>query len=144
MGVGSVGVAGGANALVFQNATTAELGGTIKANEDVVVTADDTSKLYNIGVGVAASGSVAVGAVAVVTYFENETVARILENAVIGSLSNKVNNVVVKATSKELVTSDAAGASGSGSAAIGGTLDVLHHKTLGMIFEQKSTRTREA
>ena len=72
---GTAGVAGGANALVFENSTTAALGGMVVKANDVLVSATADSRLYNIAAGAAGGGTAAVTAVAVVTYFKNTTTA---------------------------------------------------------------------
>jgi hypothetical protein len=118
---GSVGVAGGASALVFQNIVSASLGGTADACGDVKVSASSDSKLFNIAAAAGIGGTAGVTGVAVVTYFYNKTSAFIKSGAVIRA----IGDILVRAASKEFVTADAAGASGSGTASVGGTLDVV-------------------
>ena len=85
-----------------------------------------TILLVNVAAGVALGGTAGVSAVAVVTYFQGNTTAEILDNAHIGSDAEKIGGgVKVAATSSELVTADAAGLSGGGVAGVGGTLDVI-------------------
>ena len=123
---GTAGVAGGANALVFENSTTAALGGMVVKANDVLVSATADSRLYNIAAGAAGSGTAAVTAVAVVTYFKNTTTAYLADGTVIGTAASPVTgDVAVLANSYEFVTADAAGMSGGGTAGVGGTLDVL-------------------
>lgn len=123
---GTAGVAGGANALVFENSTTAALGGMVVKANDVLVSATADSRLYNIAAGVAGGGTAAVTAVAVVTYFKNTTAAYLAEGTVIGTAASPVTgDVAVLANSYEFVTADAVGMSGGGTAGVGGTLDVL-------------------
>lgn len=123
---GTAGVAGGANALVFENSTTAALGGMVVKANDVLVSATADSRLYNIAAGAAGSGTAAVTAVAVVTYFKNTTTAYLADGTVIGTAASPVTgDVAVLANSYEFVTADAAGMSGGGTVGVGGTLDVL-------------------
>ncbi|NCB91906.1 MAG: hypothetical protein EOM40_04945, partial [Clostridia bacterium] len=123
---GSVGVAGGVNTLVFQNAVNAYLAGIVKAGGKVHVHAGSDSRLINVAAAVGAGGTAGVTGVAVVTYFYNETVAYVKANAAIQAKGD----VTIEAISREFVTSDAAGASGAGTAAVGGTLDVVVTKVV--------------
>ena len=123
---GTVGVAGNVNVLVFQNHASAILGGTVTAGKDVNVKANTDSFLVNAALSAAGSGTVAGTAVAVVTYFYNETIAYVRANAVVTA----EGNIQVTATSKEFVTSDGAGMSASGSVAVGGTADVVITKVV--------------
>ena len=119
---GSTAVAGDVNALVFMNSTQASLGGNVTGANAIRVRANDDSKLLNIGIGVAASGAAAVTAVAVVTYFENKTLAQVLDKALLQAGNGGVEVIAV---SREFVSGDAAGMSGGGTAGVGGTLDVV-------------------
>lgn len=119
---GSTAVAGDVNALVFMNSTQASLGGNVTGANAIRVRANDDSKLLNIGIGVAASGAAAVTAVAVVTYFENKTLAQVLDKALLQAGNGGVEVIAV---SREFVSGDAAGTSGGGTAGVGGTLDVV-------------------
>ena len=118
---GTVGVAGGANALVFTNHVHAVLGGTATAGGDITVSAYTKSLLVNIAAAAGIGGTVGVTAIALITYFYNETLAYLKANASLTA----TGSVNVKADSNELVTADAAGASGSGTVSVGGTLDVI-------------------
>ncbi len=71
-------------------------------------------------------GTVGVTAVAVITYFYNETIAYVLHNAHLTA----TGEVLIGASSDEFVTADAAGASGSGTVSVGGTLDVIVSKVI--------------
>ena len=123
---GTAGVAGGVNALVFENKVNAALGGTAVAGKDVNVKASSDSALYNVAAGLGFGGTAGVTAVAVVTYFYNETVAQIVS----GSSLTASGALNVLADSKEFVTADAAGVSGGGVAGVGGTIDIVFTKVV--------------
>ena len=123
---GTVGVAGNVNVLVFQNHAKAILGGMVTAGKDVNVNANTDSFLVNAALSAAASGTVAGTAVAVVTYFYNETIAYVRANANIKA----DGNIRITAASEELVTSDGAGLAASGTVAVGGTADVVITKVV--------------
>lgn len=59
---------------------------------------------------------------AVVTYFENKTLAQVLDKALLQAGNGGVEVIAV---SREFVSGDAAGMSGGGTAGVGGTLDVV-------------------
>ena len=121
---GTVGIAGGANTLLFQNYVEAALG-TVKRARNVSVNANTDETLVNVAATVGFGGTVGVAAVAVITYFESETLAHIFDNAKIGSATNPVTgDVTVSAITSETVTADAAGASG-GLVGVGGTADII-------------------
>ena len=74
----SAGVAGDVNVLIFSSVTTAKLGGTmIVAGGSIRVLANSDSLLVNVGAGIAVGGTAGVVAVAIVTYFYNQTYAMI-------------------------------------------------------------------
>ncbi|MDO4545395.1 MAG: hypothetical protein Q4C25_04495, partial [Bacillota bacterium] len=127
---GKVGVAGGANVLVFQNEVHAILGGTVGTTgnkvRNVTVQAASDSKLINIGVTAGIGGTAGVSAVVVVTYFYNETLVYIREASKIYASGD----VKVRANSKEYVSADAAGAAVGGTAGVGGTADIVITKVI--------------
>ena len=135
---GSVGVAGGANALVFQNYVTSALGGTTgdinNPVQSVKVSANSDSSLYNLAAAAGIGGTAGVTAVAVITYFYNETLAYVKENSRIYA----AGAVDILADSKEFVTADAAGAAGSGTVSVGGTLDVVVTKVVTKAYTEKN------
>lgn len=114
------------NSTETNDGTNNALGGMVVKANDVLVSATADSRLYNIAAGAAGSGTAAVTAVAVVTYFKNTTTAYLADGTVIGTAASPVTgDVAVLANSYEFVTADAAGMSGGGTAGVGGTLDVL-------------------
>ena len=131
-GSGSVGLAGGANALVFMNHVTAMLGGTATAGGAIDVTAHAKSLLVNIAAAAGFAGTVGGTGVAVITYFYNETIAYVLKNARLTA----TKDVCINASSEEFVTADAAGMSGSGTVSFGGTLDVIVTKVVTKAYTQ--------
>ncbi len=121
----TAGVAGNVNALVFNNVTEATVG-SVESAKAVHVLANAEDNLFNIGASAAGGGTGAGTAVVVVTYFQNETTAKVYDNAIIGNENKKIAGAVeIIATSKEFVTADAAGISASGTAAVGGTFDII-------------------
>ncbi len=104
------------------NAVTAELGGTAVAGIDVSVTAGTDSLLVNAALAVGAGGTAGVTAIALIAYFYQQTIARVLMGA---HVTATTGDVLIQATSGEFVTADAAGAAVGGTAGVGGTLDVI-------------------
>ena len=131
-------MAGGANALVFQNYVTSALGGTTgdinNPVQSVKVSANSDSSLYNLAAAAGIGGTAGVTAVAVITYFYNETLAYVKENSRIYA----AGAVDILADSKEFVTADAAGAAGSGTVSGGGTLDVVVTKVVTKAYTEKN------
>lgn len=137
---GSVGVAGGASVLVFRNKITAVLAGSVGTEQNragsLKVSATSESRLYNIAAAAGLSGSVGVAAVAVVTYFYNETISYVKA----GSRIFTAGAVEILADSGEFVTADAAGASVSGAVSVGGTLDVVVTKVITKAYTEKNVK----
>ena len=123
---GTAGVAGGANALVYQNHVTAALGGKVTAGGDVTVLSSSSTIMANVLAAGAVGGTAGVTGVAVVTYLYNETLAYVRQ----GAMLNVSGNVRVAASSVETIVSEAIGASGSGTAAVGGTLMAVVSKLI--------------
>ncbi|MEN6635426.1 MAG: hypothetical protein ABFC56_06225, partial [Clostridiaceae bacterium] len=136
---GTAGIAGGANALVFQNAVTAELGGTATAGLDVIVSAGADSLLVNAAFAVGGGGTAGVTAIALITYFYQQTNARILTGA---RVTATAGDIEVHATSSEIVTADAAGVAIGGTAGVGGTLDIIVTKVVTKAYTESYATLR--
>ncbi|MEN6340037.1 MAG: hypothetical protein ABFD03_07915, partial [Clostridiaceae bacterium] len=132
---GSVGIAGGANALVFQNAVTAALGGTVRAQRDILVSVSTDSLLVNAALAIGGGGTVGVTAIAVITYFYNQTLAYLHTGARVTSVTGDID---VFADSQEIVTADAAGAAIGGTAGVGGTIDIIITKVVTKAYTEAS------
>ncbi|MBQ6410797.1 MAG: hypothetical protein IJI16_02470, partial [Atopobiaceae bacterium] len=125
-GAGTAAVGAGATVLYFDNSNVAELGGTVIATGDVTVRAENDSHLINANGAVAGSGTGSVTGVVAVTYFRTSTIARIVEgSSVRGPAREYAGNVSVTAESKERVDADVVGITGSGTAAVSGTVAVV-------------------
>ena len=120
-GAGTTAVGAGATVLYFDNTVLAELGGTVNASGTVTVNAENDSHLINAAGAVAGSGTASVTGVVAVTYFRTSTIARIIA----GSTVNAGGAASVTAISHERIDSDVVGITGSGSAAISGTIAVV-------------------
>ncbi len=121
---GKAAVSVGANVQVFQTKVTASAGGTMDVMGGVNVLAYNDVELFNIAAAVAASGTAAVSPVAVVTYFQGETLASLAADTDITALGA----VVVNADSYEFITLDVAGFAASGTASVSGAVSVLVSK----------------
>ncbi|MDP3447996.1 MAG: hypothetical protein Q8S22_08055, partial [Eubacteriales bacterium] len=134
---GTVGVAGGVNALVFSNIVTAALGGTVNADKGVLVSAKTDSLLVNAALAVGGGGTVGVTAIAVVTYFYNQTLAYAKQNA---NITSALGDIAIRASSSEFVTGNAAGIAVGGTAGVGGTLDILITKVITKAYTESSVK----
>jgi len=134
---GTAGVAGGANALVFTNVVTAALGGTANAQRGVLVAAGTDSLLVNAALAVGVGGTAGVTAIAVITYFYNQTLSYIHADAEITAVTGDIK---IAANSSEFVTADAAGAAVGGTAGVGGTLDILITKVVTKAYTESSVK----
>ena len=121
---GTASVAVGANTQVFSSKVKTSVGGTFTVGGDAKISAESDADLFNIALAVSGSGTAAVTPVAVVSVFEQETTADLLDGASV--IAN--GTFELSADSKELVTNDALGVSGSGVAAVSGTVEVLVSK----------------
>ena len=132
---GNAGVAGGANALVFQNAATAALGGIVSASKSVTVSARTDSLLVNAALAIGGGGTAGVTAIAVITYFYNSTLSYIHTGARVTTTTGDIN---IYADSQELVTADAAGVAIGGTAGVGGTLDIIVTQVITKAYTEAS------
>ncbi|NLF27306.1 MAG: hypothetical protein GX592_05355, partial [Clostridiales bacterium] len=123
-GGGSVGVAVGASALVFENDVLARLGGRVLSAGSIKVSAYSETKMDNYAAAVGIGGTVGVTPIAIVTYFDGTT------KAVVGAAADidAIGAVTVRADSKEDIATEAAGVSASGVASVSGTVDVILSK----------------
>ncbi|MDD3402964.1 MAG: hypothetical protein PHQ72_06365 [Hespellia sp.] len=120
---GTAAVAGAASVVLFDNETRSTAGAAVKlqALRDITIHADSDNKIFSIAAALAGSGTAAVGAVAPVVKFTGTTVA----GAGNGAALRAGGNVSVLADSKEDIDTYGAGAAGSGTAAVAGTIEVL-------------------
>ncbi|HWP21633.1 MAG TPA: hypothetical protein VN417_02730 [Candidatus Cryosericum sp.] len=132
---GNAGIAGGANALVFQNAATAALGGIVSASKSVTVSARTDSLLVNAALAIGGGGTAGVTAIAVITYFYNSTLSYIHTGARVTTTTGDIN---IYADSQELVTADAAGVAIGGTAGVGGTLDIIITQVITKAYTEAS------
>ncbi|MGF7003762.1 hypothetical protein M2149_002167 [Lachnospiraceae bacterium PFB1-21] len=123
---GNTAVAGGVNTLVFKNATKASLGGTVTAGRVVIVSATSDSTLVNVAGTGSIGGNAAVSAVAVITYFYNETVAFVESKSKITA----GKDIRIIAHSKEFVTADAAAVGVAATVGVSGAVDVIIVKVI--------------
>ena len=119
---GNTAVAGDVNVMVYKDTVQAMLGGSVTAGKGVTVQATADNMLVNVAAGIAVSGSTGVSAVALVTYFQSNTLAQVLNNA---SLTARSGSIAILAASTEFVTADAAGLAASGGTGVSGTADVV-------------------
>lgn len=118
-GAGTVAVTGGASALVFKNNVTAELGGTVNA-DNISVDAQSDVLLVNAAGAVGGAGTAGITPVAVVTYYNGTAQALVSSGSVIDAKGSfKLNG-----ESRETVTTDAIGAAIAGTAGVSGTVAV--------------------
>ncbi|MCF0143275.1 MAG: hypothetical protein HUJ75_07850, partial [Parasporobacterium sp.] len=139
-GSGSAAVAANASTLKYTNNIQALLGRLnptadadgkgkthITAGRNLSVTVNASETLVNAGAQIAGSGTAAVGGLIVITLYR-QTARAIIRQGVIAFNSNGAGiggNLNVTAITKETISSDGLGIQGSGTAAVGGLLDVV-------------------
>ena len=120
----SVDIAATAAVLKYENRVTAAGARRMDAKAgDIIIKASTEELIYNIAVAVALSASVAVNGTAVLTFIDCVTEAGVGDGAALTA----GGNISILATSREQISSDVAGGSGS-SVAIGGALDYIRTK----------------
>ncbi len=118
-GTASAGAAG--SILLYEDAVRAHLGGQITSGGDVKVTADTAVDLYNVALSLAGAATADIAGTAVVTSFQGLTEAVLLAGASVDT----AGSLAVLANAREFITADGAGISGSGTAAVSGTVNVI-------------------
>ncbi|MGL5174709.1 MAG: hypothetical protein ACRC75_12720, partial [Olsenella sp.] len=128
---GSVAVSAGSAVLFFQDTVTSRLaGGPIHASGNVDVSSYNNSKLVDAVGNLAVSGTAAITGAVAVTYFEAHVESSIAE----GTTVTAEGAISVTADSVENVNIDAIGFTGSGTAAVSGTIGVVVTKVVVRAF----------
>ncbi len=119
-GAQTAAVAGNAAVVNVDNFTKAEARQVLRADKAVNIVASAKEDLTNVGLSASGAGTAAIAATGVVINLDYETYARIYDAADVRS-----NEVKLTATTISKLNGFAIGAEGAGTAAVGGSLEVI-------------------
>ncbi len=120
-GAETAAVAGGAAVINVDNFTKAEVRQVLRADKEITIFAQATEDIINVGLSASGAETAAVAATGVVINLYDETFARIYDGADIRSGKEVNLNAITNAT----LDGFAIGAEGAGTAAVGGSLEVI-------------------
>ena len=120
-GAETAAVAGGAAVINVDNFTKAEVRQVLRADKEITILAEATEDIINVGLSASGAETAAVAATGVVINLYDETFARIYDGADIRSGKEVNLNAITNAT----LDGFAIGAEGAGTAAVGGSLEVI-------------------
>ena len=120
-GAETAAVAGGAAVINVDNFTKAEVRQVLRADKEITILAQATEDIINVGLSASGAETAAVAATGVVINLYDETFARIYDGADIRSGKEVNLNAITNAT----LDGFAIGAEGAGTAAVGGSLEVI-------------------
>lgn len=120
---GTAGVAGAVSVALFDNEVEASVGAAVilVSNKNININAISNNKIISAAAAVAVSGTTAVGAVSPTIKFTGTTSAFADNESVLSA----VQNVIIKADSKEDIYGFAADLAASGTASVAGTVEVI-------------------